>query len=98
MKFFVLTIVFCAGLIFSSQAYAQTEHSVAEAQPLVEVEAAKVNEAVISTSHTDDCCCRPVRNAVKRVVCVPVKVFQRVKEVRPVSRMFCRVRSMGCRR
>jgi len=29
-------------------------------------------------------CCQPVRNAVKRVVCVPVKVVRKVQEKKPV--------------
>ncbi len=89
MKFFVLTIMFCVGLIFSSQAHAQTEHSVAEAQPLVEVETSKVNEVVISTSYADDCCCRPMKRVLKRVFCAPVNVVHRVQETRPVRSAVC---------
>ena len=92
MKFFVLTIMFCAGVVFSSQAHAQTEHSVAEAQPLVEVGTAKVNEVVISTSYTDECCCRPMKRVLKRVFCAPVNAVHRVQETRPVRSAVCCVK------
>jgi len=93
MKFFVLTIMFCAGVVFSSQAHAQTENSVAEAQPLVEVETTvEVNEVAISTSCTDECCYRPMKRVLKRVFCAPVNVVHRVQETRPVRSAMCCVK------